>query len=260
MDIATKCEPKIVLFDLETLMNLEAISKVFAGISNYPGLSLKADINSIICFGYKILGDKKTHCINAWDYPIRWKKNKNDDYDLVKAAYEILKDADCIVTHNGTRFDWKFLQTRLLFHGLAPLDKIKHVDTCSLARSNLYLFSNRLGAISKFLVGDSKLENGGWELWVQVLNDNPKSKRLMTDYCKKDVDLLESIFKKLRPFAKNIPNHNLYGIHKKPLCPNCGSTRIQANGTRVTKTKTLQKLHCQDCRSHSQADLGKMPR
>lgn len=193
--------PRIIYWDLETMPDLQASMEVFPQLSNYPGLTLKATHNSIICFGYKVSGMKKSKCINAWDFP-RWRKNINDDYEVVKAAAKILRTADCIVTHNGKRFDWKFLQTRLLFHGLDPLPEILHIDTCSVAKSNLMSFNNRLNTLAKLLTKMQKQEHEGWGLWVKVMQKNSKAMKEMTVYCKQDVTVLEGIFKKLKPLIK----------------------------------------------------------
>jgi DNA polymerase elongation subunit (family B) len=243
-----RSEPRIICFDLETLPNLTEVMKVFAGITDWPGKGMRADINSIICAGWKVFGEDKTHCINAWDFK-GWKKNVNDDYEVVKGIYNVLKGADAVVTHNGKRFDWKFLTTRLMHHKLPTLPNIKHIDTCALSKRNLFLTANRLDKVGQFLTGDRKLENGGWDLWVKVLQRDPKAMKLMTDYCKQDVLLLEKVFKALRPFAKDIPNYNIFGRHEKPLCPTCGGTRLQKHGFQVTKTMMYQRYQCQDCAS-----------
>lgn len=252
-------EPRIILFDLESLPNLNEILKIFPQISNYPGLSLKAQINSIICFGYKIFGEQTTHCLSAWDYE-GWLTDVNDDKELVTAAYNILKDADCVITHNGRRFDWKFIQTRIIKHGLPPLPKIMHIDTCQEAKRNLFLFNNRLNNLSHFLGGLSKLENGGWDLWVKVHGRDEASMKLMVDYCKQDVDVLEGVFRKLRPFS-TMPNQNLFGVLPVAQCPNCGSTRLEKHGFRTTKTKVFQRYLCNDCGTTSSAPFeSKLPR
>jgi DNA polymerase elongation subunit (family B) len=247
--MANRSEPKIIIFDLETIPNLKEVMKVMPGLSAYPGLTLKASINTIICFGYRVFGeDDKAKCINAWDFK-GWRKDVNDDYELIKRAREILVDADAIVTHNGKRFDLKFLNTRLMIHGLDPLPKINHVDTCAKAKANLFLFNNRLDTLGKFLVNDKKLENGGWELWTKVLERDAKSMKLMEQYCKQDVDLTAKVFKKLRPFCNEIPNYNLWASGERMLCSHCGSTRIQKMGFITTKTALRQRYRCEDCRS-----------
>lgn len=250
-------KPKIVLFDLETLPNIRKIAERIPSIGAWPGRTMKADINSIICFGYKIEGHKKAKCINAWDFPKRWKANRNDDYDVVKAAYDILKDADGIVTHNGKKFDIKVLNTRLKFHGLPSLPKIPHMDTVLASRRHLSLYSNRLDDLATFLGVENKLENGGWDLWVQIMfDDTKKSKDLMAKYCKQDVEVLHQVYDKMRPHFTNIPNYNLWA-GTEHNCPSCGSVKVQKHGIRATKTAMIQRYRCLDCGSTSSGTTTK---
>lgn len=252
-------EPKIILFDIETLPDPEKAIEVWCSLSNYYGQTMKATITSIICVGYKELGSKSVQCINAWDYPERWEKNVNDDYEVVKAIHEILQDADAVVTHNGRRFDWKHIQTRFMVHGLPPLPNIPHVDTCLLARKNLLSFNNKLDYLGKWLVGDRKLENGGWQLWVKVSKRIKYAQKLMSKYCKQDVLLLEKVFLKLRPFAKNLPNRNIdrkqnlidEGVN---VCPTCGSADLVRNGWAFTKTTKYQRFMCKTCKTTCRTD------
>ena len=243
-----KTEPRIILFDLESLPNLPEVMKVFCGLSAYPGLTMKASINTIICFGYQVFGEE-TRCVNAWDFS-SWKRDVNDDLEVVKRAREILQDADAIVTHNGRRFDLKFLQTRLLYHGLDPLPKIPHIDTCSIAKSHLLLFNNKMNTLAKFMTSEEKLENGGWELWVKVLNKDKEACKLMEEYCMQDVRTLNAVFKRLRPLISNLPNYNVFNPLDKPVCPQCGSTRLQKNGKAVRGLKIAQRHICTDCRTN----------
>lgn len=243
-------KPKIILFDLETLMHMEQIAKRFPSMSAYPGRTLKASINTIICFGYKELGKKRAKCINAWDFKSRWKKDVNDDYAVCKAAYEVLKEADEVVTHNGKRFDWKFLQSRLAFHGLPLLPKIKHTDTCQLAKSNLFLYDNKLNTVAEHLGCEQKLAHTGWQMWVDVLNRKVKAQNLMAKYCKQDVDVLEQVYLELRPFSGNASSTPKVINDDKRECPTCSSNRLYKHGKRATKTKIYQRYRCEDCGSY----------
>lgn len=239
---------------------MDKAMEVFPQLSRYPGLTLKADINSIICFGYKIVGQPEVKCINAWDFP-EWEQSVNNDIPLINAAVEILKDADAVVTHNGKRFDEKFLRTRMLIHDMVPLHKAHHIDTCALARSNLMLFNNKLNTLGDKLIRETKLENGGWDLWVRTRRKEPDSLKLMTDYCIQDVALLGKVFTKLKHLAKNIPNHNLYTPALQVLCPSCGGTRLHSRGLVGNKVKMYKRYQCQDCHSWARTDLGdKNPR
>jgi len=246
-------KPRIIFFDLETIPNMKEAMKVWPQLSNYPGLTLRATITTIICAGWKVLGEKQVHCINAWDYS-RWDKNINDDYSIVRAITKILKEADAVVTHNGKRFDWKFLQTRLLYHGLSTLHNIDHIDTCQVAKTHLFAFNNRLGTIGEALVREKKMEHEGWELWVKVSNKDEKAMQKMEAYCKQDVLLLEKIYNKMIPLMSNIPNYNLFSSRVKKNCPSCGGSTLQRNGVRRTKTKIYQRYLCTECGSSSRTD------
>lgn len=252
-------EPKIIIFDLETLPNLKEALKVWPKLSDYPGLTLKATITSIICAGWKILGDKKVHCINAWDFKA-WGTDVNNDYDLCVAMSKVLEDADCVVTHNGKGFDFKYFQTRLLINRLPLLPKIHHVDTKNIAKSNLFLFNNRLQTLAEFLVNESKLQHSGWDMWVQVHGRDPKAMNLMEKYCKQDVNVLEKVLQVLRPLVK-LPNYNAYLPGQTFVCPNCQSTRIQKRGTRMVGLSIYTRYWCRDCDSWSRTDSSdKNPR
>lgn len=257
-----KREPRIILWDLETLPDMEEAMKVWTGLGNYPGLTLKASISSIICFGYKVYGkDHPVKCVNAWDFKTRWKRNVNDDYMVVKTAYSVLRNADLIVTHNGKKFDVKHLNTRLIKHGFPPLPPVAHVDTCAVSKAKLYMFNNRLNTLGDFLVGEEKMEHEGWKLWVKVRKRNPKAMKTMTAYCKQDVLLLEKVFKRLRAHSKEIPNFNLFSISERNLCPTCGGTRLRSLGWRFTKTNKYRRYICVDCGAASHTNKkDQMPR
>jgi len=250
-------EPKLIVLDLETMPNLVEAFKVWTQLSSFPGKTLKASIQSIICGGWKEIHSDKVHCINAWDFP-DWENDINDDKKICKAIYDVLIDADAVITQNGKRFDWKFLQTRLLINGLDPLPKIKHIDIMQEARKNLLMFNNRLGTLGKHLVKDDKLENGGWELWFDVYNRKKKSMKLMEKYCKQDVLLTDKIFKRLRPLINNIPNYNMYSTEYtggKKVCPKCGGTRLKSKGPYVSGLSMYRRYRCQSCGGYSREPM-----
>lgn len=230
-------EPKILLLDIETLPIAAKLIKFI--VRFYPGSSLGAEMNSIICFGYKWLGDKKAKSISVWDYP-GWEKNVNDDSKLCKDIYSICKDADVIVTHNGNRFDIPVINARLLFNKIENLPPIASVDTYSLAKRNMKLSFKRLKDLADFFGTVNKKDTGGWSLWEDVATKDLAACKKMEAYCRGDVDALEQIFLKLRRFAGNIP-------HCHTGCINCGSTMVAKEGIRRTLKKTFQRLKCRNC-------------
>lgn len=249
-------EPRIICFDIETTVDLREAHKVWPQLSSYYGQTLKAQVQSILCFGWKVFGEKESHVECAWELP-EWEKDPNDDRRIVEYAAEILSGADAIVTQNGRKFDFPFLQTRLMKWEMEPLDpKIPHIDTKILAR-NIYLISNSLNNMGRFLLDEEKKKHDGWDLWDQVrfAEDPTEAREIMKEYCRQDVLLLEKLYRKFRPFARNIPNHNLFNPMREKSCPNCGSTRVKAHGWTYTKTARYHRYICKDCGRTSRSDV-----
>lgn len=237
------------------------VMKVFPSLGDFPGRTLKATINSVICFGYRWLGEPQAHVVSSWDFAKRWRADVNDDSMVAKFAHDTLAQADAVVTFNGRKFDEKFLRTRFFVHNLAPLARVPHIDLCAVAKSNLFAYSNSLKQLAPLLVKSDKMEHDGWPLWVRVSNRDKRAQDEMARYCAQDVNLLVPLFKRMKPLIRNIPNYNLWTNSKAPVCPSCGSTRLLSNGTRSTNTKIYKRLNCVDCGSPARVDVaGKNPR
>ena len=260
-------KPRIITFDLETIWDIDKIANedVFFSLSNWPGRTMKASIGSIICFGYKVWGEKKPHCINVWDDKASFKANINDDYLVCAAAYEILKDADAIITHNGRRYDFKYLETRLKINGLPSLPPhlktASHIDTCAVAKASFSMYSNRLKDLASQFTPENKIATGGKKLWTRVYRGDSLAMREMSEYCKQDVVATEALAEAFKPQIKNWPNMNVF-MGTLNNCNVCHSTNVQKHGTRPTISGVLrQRFRCMDCGSTStQTATGKVLR
>lgn len=252
-------KPKIVTFDLETIWNINEWARedrAFA-MSNYYGRTMKADINSILCFGYQILGEKAKN-VSVWDFPQRKRKDLNDDYAVCKAAYEILKDADAIITHNGKNFDLPFLKTRLKKNKLPALPpRIVHIDTKEIAAREYSLFSNRLSDLAEFLGVGSKLSTSGKKLWTRIFNGDKKAEHEMDRYNIRDVSVTTKCALAMRDITSIWPNHNIDS--KIPVCRACNSKRLNKHGYLYTATTKRQRYECLDCGTYMTASAkGKL--
>jgi DNA polymerase elongation subunit (family B) len=237
-------KPRILFLDLETLPDMESAFDRWTTLSRWFGVTFGADLQSIICFGYA-WDDSPAKIINAWDFP-SWKRNVNDDKALCRAIAKIFTEADIIVTQNGKDFDWKVLNTRMLIHGLPPLPPVVHIDTKREAKRFLKLSSNSLGNLGKLFTDDEKMENGGWPLWSAVRRREAKAMKTMSRYCRKDVDVLRKIFRRLEPLLENSINRNLF-LKEGDLCPRCGSSALRDSGTRRNKNQEYTRLFCMTC-------------
>lgn len=219
-------EPKILFFDIET--------------SN-----LKANIGRLLAFGYKWAHEPRAEVTAMSDFP-GWKRDTTDDRHVVIKAYDVITQADLVVGHYSQRFDWKFLQTRLLAHSFPALPQIPHVDTWRIAKDRLALHSNRLASLTQLLGLPSKTEIL-WDDWVRAISGNADSMERIREHCRVDVEVLEQAYLRLRPWIVNHPNLAALLGDNRATCPACTSNRTMKNGTRVTLKKLYQRWQCKTC-------------
>src|SRR5258708_10389741 len=95
--------------------------------------NLKADYGYMVCVSWKWEGKKRVYHAVITDAPT-FKKDPTNDAWIVEQLRPELERADLVVFHYGSRFDYPFLQTRALTHGLMLLPRVKWVDTWRVAR------------------------------------------------------------------------------------------------------------------------------
>lgn len=179
----------------------------------------------------------------------RYKSNKEDDRIIVESLWKLLDEADIVIAHNGKKFDVRKINTRFIAHGMKPPSSYKVVDTLTIARSRFGFTSNRLDYLGEYLGVGRKLETGGFDKLHKPIIEKKckKTWKLMIDYNIQDIELLEKVYRKLAPWAKNHPNAFIHVDSIYPLCPVCGSQDINKNGTYSTNTQIYQKWRCLSC-------------
>ena len=238
-DVGIQGRPLRRLFwDIETSPNI--------GLFWRAGFKLNIDCDNIIkeraiiCIGFKWEGEKDAHIL-TWD-------ENQDDKQMLEEFLAIANQADEMVHHNGDKFDLPWFKTRCLFHGLIPLPDYKCADTLQWARRKFYFNSNKLNYIAKYLGlgGKIKTEFGLWK--EIVLNKNPKSMKLMCDYCKRDVILLEEVWARLSQVVSVKTHAGVLAGGPKWSCPHDGSLNVAVSKTKVTANGTVQyQMRCGDC-------------
>ena len=212
--------PKVLVFDIET-----SPLKAFV----WQKSVWKANIGSeqilsewfMLCWSAKwlfsdeILSEKLTgkEAINE------------DDSRIVKSLWKLLDEADIIIAHNGQSFDVPNMNTRFVVHGLPPTSPYQTIDTCLVARKQFGFTHNSLNGLAKIFGFDVKLETD-FDLWKRCVDGDDKALAYMEKYNRHDVELLEDVYMKLRPWIKGHPNLGLYVETDEVVCPNCGNTEI----------------------------------
>ena len=222
---------KILLWDLET-----------GGVNAF-----RSDLGFILNFGYKWLGDERTHVLTVDQFPGWFSvKGSINDKPILEAALKIMEKADLLVAHYGDKFDRRFFQGRCAIHGLLPPPPTKQRDTWAIARRAFNFSSNRLGNLAEVLgLGEKKHQKTrdewpGW--WFRAMSGDVTAIHKMSEYCKQDVRTLEQIYLRIRPYDTIHPRV----IVDRQLCGTCGGA-IQYRGFSFVGVYKYRRFQCQEC-------------
>jgi len=234
-------KPRVLIYDIESSLQPVAVFQLANQDWINPDNILAERHLVSVC--WKWLGESKVYSLSLLDDPKRFNKDPHDDKFICVEFKKVLESADYIIAHNGDSFDFKYLKTRMMFHGLPAMPPIPSIDTYKVAKSQFNLNSNSLDYLGGFLgLGHKKVTPKG--LWLDVLRGDRKAIQTMVDYNEGDVTLLEKVFKKLVPY---IPNHISRELFNGTGCPRCGSTKIQSRGVHRAISKVYQRFQCQSC-------------
>jgi hypothetical protein len=173
-----------------------------------------------------------------------------DDRRLMRELWELLDEADAVIAQNGKSFDLKMINGRMIQQGLGPYSPVKVIDTLLVSRDRFRFPSNKLAYVSKKLTDTPKSEHKsfpGFELWTEVLADNPKAWDEMLKYCETDVRATEKVYLKQRPWIRRHPNLGAYVEDKEPRCTNCASDKLQRRGYETSQQGRYPRFKCNEC-------------
>jgi DNA polymerase elongation subunit (family B)/DNA-directed RNA polymerase subunit RPC12/RpoP len=173
--------------------------------------------------------------------------------DMVMEIYDLVNEADAIVHYNGTAFDMKHLNREFVEIGLPPPLKYKNIDLLRVVKSQFKFPSNKLDYVAGVLLGEHKMDTGGFGLWVAVLNGDDEAWRKMEDYNIEDVLLTERLYHRVQGWVPGHPNRALWVADQSaPICPNCGSAHLVKKGVeRPARVNAYQRYKCSDCGANS---------
>ena len=234
-------KPKVLFWDIETSLQLAAIFQLSGNEWIDPNNLITERF--LICGSWKWEGNNKVYSVSVLDDPMRYKKDPHDDYHVVKTLHGILSQADMLVGHNSDNFDKRYLDTRILYHGLDALPPIASVDTYKIAKSRFNFNSAKLDYIGRYLKVGKKIKTSP-KLWLRVLNGDASAVKEMERYNRGDVELSEAVYNKLKPYAASHTNYALFGIEG---CPRCGSKQVQSRGLHRAIGRTYRRFYCGSC-------------
>lgn len=226
---------KVLILDIET----SPITAYVWGLRD-QNISLNQIVKDwqIMAFCAKWLGDK--HYIyrdtRTWTERV-----------ILTTLWELLNEADIVITQNGERFDIPRINARFIEYGMQPPSPVKHLDTYRIAKKVADFTSHKLEYMTdKLCVKYKKLSHKkfpGMNLWTECLKGNMKAWNEMKEYNIHDVLSTEELYNKLKAWTpQSMPN-----VYNNGVCGVCGSKNVQKRGCTVKAKFVYQRLHCQHC-------------
>lgn len=163
--------------------------------------SLDGDWGIILCAVIKPAG-QKGKLFRIDELSKDWVRGKrSNDKPLVEAIVKELSRYDVVAAHFGSMFDFPFLRTRMLAHGMPPLPKQKLIDPWSVAKKNLKFKRNSLDSITSLLGCNSKT-SVDQAVWRKAMFDGDrKALKYISDHCLADCEMLEQVVIKLKGYC-----------------------------------------------------------
>lgn len=161
---------------------------------------------------------------------------------LLENVHELLSKAEIVVAHNGDAFDVKKLNARFMVHRMSPPQPFLTIDTKKEIKKIASFDSHSLNNLGIDLSEGEKIKHRGFDMWEGCMAGVKRDWADMKRYNKQDVDLLEKIYLRIRPWIKNHPRINP-GLN----CNHCNSSNLMMRGTRFINTRVYQRFQCKDC-------------
>lgn len=231
---------KILILDIET-----SPMKAYVWKRWKENVSLDQTISEwfMICWSAKWLGSDYT----MYDCVTTEEILKEDDHRILGSLYQLLNEASVVIAHNGKKFDIPKINSRLILAGYPPPTPYKQIDTKEVAKRQFGFSSNKLDALATYFGIENK-DDTDFNLWKRCLEGEQEALDYMTKYNIKDVEILEKVYVKLRPWISNHPNVNLLASSEM-ICPCCGSSHIQCieDATYDTNVSKFPVYRCENC-------------
>lgn len=233
---------KTLLLDIETAPNL---AHVWGLWQQNVSLAQLRESSYMMCFAAKWHHTNEVH----W-----YRKKPDNDITMYQMLYELLNEADAVVTYNGDQFDLPISNQELLLKGYPPPSPYKSIDLCKGVKKAFRFPSNKLDYVAQALGIGKKVEHEGHMLWVDCLREDPHAWERMRTYNIQDTVLLGPLHDKLLPWLPSYPNQQLYQeANSEFFCTRCGSAGIQFRGYATLLTGKYRRYRCNTCGAWSRS-------
>lgn len=167
---------------------------------------------------------------------------------LLIHLHALLDKAEIVIAHNGDSFDIRKINARFIIHKIKPPSPYRTIDTKKEAKRIAYFDSNSLNNLGVDMGEGEKFKHRGFDMWEGCMAGIQKDWNDMKRYNKRDVDLLEKVYLRIRPWIKTHPR-----VDGVETCPNCASKKLIRRGIRSINKSRYYRLQCQSCGAWSKS-------
>lgn len=218
--------PRILFWDLE-LSPMSVYS--WSLWPNSIGTHMIQETQRVICWGARWY-DKKSVMVGD---------EREGRKEMLERLWELLNEADFVVSWNGQSFDTKHINREFIENGMTPPSPYREIDLMRVVKKNMKFASNKLDHVAQQLGLGQKVATS-FDLWKGCMAGDEASWRKMLRYQRQDVNLLVLLFDKLKPWIK-FPHPVTDELN---ACRNCGNTQLQNRGLARTLNGTYQRYQC----------------
>lgn len=240
---------KLLFIDIESAPNIAYVWGLFRQNVSISQIQHSA---RMLCWAAKWEGDKE----------IMFSSEREGREAMLKKIHSLLDQADAVCHYNGSKFDIPTLNAEFLLAGMPPPSPYKQIDLLRTSRGAFRFPSNKLDYVSQRLQLGAKTAHEGFLLWVKCMDaTHPGHEAAWTKmerYNRKDVILLEKLYRDFRPWIKGHPNRTVYDGGLKE-CPTCGSDKLQHRGYLKTLAGNRKRYSCMGCGAWSSELITNRP-
>jgi hypothetical protein len=190
-----------------------------------------------ICLAYRWFGE-------PIQFIAEWQEGGREGF--LRAAKDLLLEADVLVGHNSKGFDFAHLKGDLIMAGLGTVPEPKHFDTLLLARKHANWEANHLDTLTKRLGIPAKTDKYRIDVAMAAVSGDEKAQRRIERYNRGDVRASTGLYLKFR--ALGDINLGLFAEDpSRPSCTACQSTKLQRRGVAVKNALRYPRFQCTRC-------------
>ncbi len=158
-------------------------------------VGFNADYGTLLCGSVKAIGGTvKTFKV----------EQLGNDRKVARELRDYLESFDAWVTYYGKGHDVPFLNTRLLRHGLNPVEPRPHIDLFFSLKWRLKMSSKSQAQLLSFLGTEQQKLHIGPDNWAELGSDFNKKMKVIVERCESDVEGLEAGFQKTKHVIRDI--------------------------------------------------------